>query len=118
MKYLATLLIAFLAMINSAQSAKPAVNPATSPVATIEYATSSVINELKQIPSDQRNELAVQRLVENYILPAIDQQKIAKLALGKHWKKATREQKIAFIETFRDLQVRTYTGAFKAFYGP
>ena len=117
MKYLATLLIAFLAMINSAQSAKPAANPATSPVATIEYATSSVINELKQIPSDQRDALAVQRLVESYILPAIDQHKIAKLALGKHWKKATREQKIAFIETFRDLQVRTYTGAFKAFDG-
>lgn len=109
MKYLATLLIAFLGFTNMAQSANP--------TATIEYATSSVINELKQMPVGQRNSTEVQRLVESYILPAIDQKKIAKLALGKHWKKASKGQKIAFIETFRDLQIRTYTGAFKAFDG-
>jgi phospholipid transport system substrate-binding protein len=109
MKYLATLLIAFLGFTNMAQSANP--------TATIEYATSSVINELKQMSIEQRDSAEVQRLVESYILPAIDQTKIAKLALGKHWKKATKGQKIAFIETFRDLQIRTYTGAFKAFDG-
>lgn len=109
MKYLATLLIAFLGFTNMAQSANP--------TATIEYATSSVINELKQMSIKQRDSTEVQRLVESYILPAIDQKKIAKLALGKHWKKASKGQKIAFIETFRDLQIRTYTGAFKAFDG-
>ncbi|MEH6448564.1 MAG: ABC transporter substrate-binding protein [Oleispira sp.] len=109
MKYLATLLIAFLGFTNMAQSANP--------TATIEYATSSVINELKQMSIEQRDSTEVQRLVESYILPAIDQKKIAKLALGKHWKKASKGQKIAFIETFRDLQIRTYTGAFKAFDG-
>jgi ABC-type transporter MlaC component len=80
-------------------------------------AISKVVSELKQIPVEERSATEVQRLVESYILPAIDQQRIAKLALGKHWKKASKGQKIAFIETFRDLQVRTYTGAFKAFNG-
>jgi ABC-type transporter MlaC component len=98
-----------LGFINTAQSANP--------TATVEYATSTVISELKQIPVEERSATEVQRLVESYILPAIDQQRIAKLALGKHWKKASKGQKIAFIETFRDLQVRTYTGAFKAFNG-
>lgn len=109
MKYLATLLIAFLGFINMAQSASPTV--------TIEFATSSVVNELKLMSVEQRDSTEIQRLVESYILPAIDQKRIAKLALGKHWKKATKGQKIAFIDTFRDLQVRTYTGAFKAFDG-
>jgi phospholipid transport system substrate-binding protein len=109
MKYIVTLLIAFLSFMNLAHSANP--------TETVEYATQSVISELKKIPAEDRNAIEVQRLVESYILPAIDQQRIAKLALGKHWKKASKIQKMAFIETFRDLQVRTYTGAFKAFDG-
>jgi ABC-type transporter MlaC component len=109
MKFITTLLIAFLGFMSTAQSA--------SPTATVKQATNSVIVELKQMPVAERNSVEVQRLVTNYILPAIDQQKIAKLALGKHWKKASKGQKIAFIETFRDLQIRTYTGAFKAFDG-
>mgnify|MGYP000039691905 CR=1 FL=1 len=109
MKFITTLLIAFLGFSNIAYSADP--------TKTVEYATQSVITELQKIPADKRNALEVQRLVETYILPAIDQQRIAKLALGKHWKKASKGQKIAFIETFRDLQIRTYTGAFKAFDG-
>jgi ABC-type transporter MlaC component len=109
MKFIATLLLASFGFISLANSANP--------TQTVEYATHSVITQLQQIPANQRNETDVQRLVESYILPAIDQQRIAKLALGKHWKKASKGQKIAFIETFRDLQIRTYTGAFKAFDG-
>lgn len=109
MKFIATLLLASFGFISLANSANP--------TQTVEYATHSVITQLQQIPADQRNATDVQRLVESYILPAIDQQRIAKLALGKHWKKASKGQKIAFIETFRDLQIRTYTGAFKAFDG-
>ncbi|MFT4777141.1 MAG: phospholipid transport system substrate-binding protein [Oleispira sp.] len=109
MKYITTLLIAFLCLINLAHSA--------SPTETVEYATQSVISELKKTPIKERNSGAVQRLVESYILPAIDQERIAKLALGKHWRRATKDQQTAFIETFRDLQIRTYTGAFKAFDG-
>ncbi|MBL4796849.1 MAG: ABC transporter substrate-binding protein [Oleispira sp.] len=90
---------------------------ATGPTETVKYATSSIINELSQLEGEQRSQHEIQRLVETYILPAIDQEKIAKLALGKHWKKATAEQRAAFIDTFRDLQIRTYTGAFTAFNG-
>jgi ABC-type transporter MlaC component len=109
MKYITTLLIAFLGFMNLAHSADP--------TETVEFATQSVISELKKIPTEERSENEVQRLVESYILPAIDQQRIAKLALGKHWRKANKGQRIAFVNTFRDLQVRTYTGAFKAFDG-
>ena len=90
---------------------------AIGPTETVRNATTGIISELSQLSPDQRTHTEIQRLVESYILPTIDQKKIAKLALGKHWKKANDEQQLAFIETFRDLQVRTYTGAFKAFDG-
>ena len=90
---------------------------AAGPTETVRNATTGIISELSQLSLDQRTHAEIQRLVESHILPTIDQKKIAKLALGKHWKKASDEQRSAFIETFRDLQVRTYTGAFKAFNG-
>lgn len=110
MKRLAITLTLVLAFFTSVASA-------TGPTETVEYATSSIINELSQLENEQRSQQEIQRLVESYILPAIDQEKIAKLALGKHWKKANAEQRAAFIDTFRDLQIRTYTGAFTAFNG-
>lgn len=47
-------------------------------------------------------------LVQEYILPHLDEVTIAKLALGKNWRIATREQKLEFINEFRDLLIRTY----------
>lgn len=111
MKRLTTILILFLGFINSAYSASP------TPTETIKYATDSIVGELQLIPKEERTYAEVQRLIKSYILPAIDQERIAKMALGKHWRKASKEQRIAFIDAFRDLQIRTYTGAFEAFDG-
>jgi phospholipid transport system substrate-binding protein len=47
-------------------------------------------------------------LVHEYILPHLDEVTIAKLALGKNWREATREQKLEFIDEFRNLLIRTY----------
>lgn len=48
-------------------------------------------------------------IVDDYILPHLDDVTMAKLALGKNWKKATKEQKLEFIAAFKDLLVRTYS---------
>ena len=50
----------------------------------------------------------VYELVHEYILPHLDEVTIAKLALGKNWRQATREQKLEFIDEFRNLLIRTY----------
>ncbi len=47
-------------------------------------------------------------LVHEYILPHLDEVTIAKLALGKNWRDASREQKVEFINEFRNLLIRTY----------
>ena len=58
--------------------------------------------QLEQDPS------LVYDLVHEYILPHLDEVTIAKLALGKNWRSASREQKIEFINEFRNLLIRTY----------
>lgn len=87
------------------------------PADVVRAATLGVIGELSSLSKEERTETQIRRLVMTYIVPAIDQQKIAKGALGKHWRRASKEQRKAFINRFRDLQIRTYTGAFKAFNG-
>ena len=58
--------------------------------------------QLEQDPS------LVYDLVHEYILPHLDEVTIAKLALGKNWRAASREQKVEFINEFRNLLIRTY----------
>lgn len=56
-------------------------------------------------------------LVETHMLPIIDQQRMAKMALGKHWKTINEKQQQNFIEGFKRLMIKTYAGAFKAYTG-
>ncbi len=56
-------------------------------------------------------------LVESRMLPIIDQNRMAKMALGKHWKTINDQQKNDFIAGFKRLLIKTYSGAFKAYTG-
>jgi phospholipid transport system substrate-binding protein len=51
----------------------------------------------------------VYKIVDDYILPHLDDVTMAKLALGKNWRNATNAQKLVFIDEFRNLLVRTYS---------
>ncbi len=56
-------------------------------------------------------------LIETHIIPIIDQKRMAKMAVGKHWKKFSKEQKTEFVSGFKKLLIKTYAGAFKAYTG-
>ncbi|WP_320821447.1 ABC transporter substrate-binding protein [Thalassolituus sp.] len=86
-------------------------------LATVSKATDSVISELTKLEPEARTQDKVESLVLAYIVPAIDEQKIAMGVLGKYWRQATPDQRTQFIARFREQQIRTYTGAFKAFSG-
>lgn len=88
-----------------------------SPRAVVERATTGIIDELNKLTIEQRTDAEIRRLVMTWIVPVVDQERIAMGALGKHWRRATPEQRKAFIERYRELQIRTYSGAFKAFSG-
>jgi phospholipid transport system substrate-binding protein len=54
-------------------------------------------------------------IVDKYILPHLDDVSMAKLALGKNWRTASNDQKIAFVDEFRSLLVRTYSKSLQEF---
>lgn len=75
-----------------------------------------VMAELKRDGGAIRNDIdKLYALVEREILPSVDFTAMSKLILGKHWKKATPEQRKAFIRAFRNLLVNTYTKSLKQY---
>ena len=61
---------------------------------------------------DQKKILA---LVDAKVLPHFDFERMTKLAVGKHWRTATPEQKRALATEFRNMLVRTYTKVFTVY---
>lgn len=78
--------------------------------------TQEVLSILKQ-DKDLRsgNQAKVHQLVEAKILPNFDFNRMTQLAVGKHWARATAQQKQSLVTEFRNLLVRTYSSSLTAF---
>jgi phospholipid transport system substrate-binding protein len=81
-----------------------------SPSVFLERVTQQVITILRDDQALLKKDPdRVYKIVDDYILPHLDDVTMSKLALGKHWRNASNEQKIAFVNEFRSLLVRTYS---------
>lgn len=107
--YTAVLAVTVSAVLQPAL-AEASVESIESPVELLERTSTQVIKILRDDHELLKNEPdRIYKLIDDYILPHLDDVTMAKLALGKNWKKATREQKLAFVEEFKNLLVRTYS---------
>lgn len=61
------------------------------------------------------NQKKILDLVDAKVLPHFDFTRMTQLAVGKHWRAATTEQKQALVTEFRNMLVRTYTKAFTVY---
>jgi len=73
----------------------------------------AIIKQDKDIQAgDQKKILA---LVDSRVLPHFDFSRMTQLAVGKHWRTASPEQKQALVTEFRNMLVRTYTKVFTVY---
>ena len=63
----------------------------------------------KQVKAGDRTR--IQQLVEEKILPHVDLQRTVALAVGRHWRETTPEQRQQLTDEFRTMLIRTYAGA-------
>jgi len=78
--------------------------------------TSDLLHSIITKEEDQLgNRQFVFQLVNEVVEPRVDLNKISKLILGKHWRKATDVQKAQFQKEFKNLLVNTYATAFTEF---
>jgi phospholipid transport system substrate-binding protein len=106
MKFLlriAGLACAFVAFSAMAQEA---------PDALVKRVSQDVLGIIKADPKVQAGDQArIREVVETKLLPYFDFERITALAMGRNWRQATPEQQKQLVEEFRQLLVRTYSGA-------
>ncbi len=86
------------------------------PVELLERKSDEVIKILKQQHVQiETDPTLIYRIVDEHIVPHLDDVTMAKLALGKNWRKADNEQKIEFVDQFRTLLIRTYGKSLQEF---
>lgn len=111
LQYHSTLLSVSLLLL----SALP-VQAENSPRALLETTTNSMVNALTENKAElKKDPLVVNRLVERILIPHIDFISASKWVLGKHWRRADKQQKIRFIKEFRSLLIRFYSSALADF---
>jgi len=95
------------------------LNPAwaiTAPDVLAKTTTQEVLSILKtdkELKSGNLNK--VYDLVEAKVLPHFDFDRMTQLAVGRHWQKATPQQKETLVHEFKNLLVRTYATSLTAF---
>jgi len=87
-----------------------------SPNVLLKTTTDSLITALTKNKTQlKKDPLVVNRLVERILIPHIDFISASKWVLGKHWRRADKQQKIGFIKAFRGLLVHFYSSALADF---
>lgn len=76
----------------------------------VEQSTSEMLAVLREEARDGKvDPERVRQKLEEVVLPHMDFITMTKLAVGRNWREAEREQKRSLVEEFRELLVRTYT---------
>ena len=103
LRNLACLLLAFAAAGAMAQEA---------PDVLVKRVSQETLATIKSDPKVQAGDQArIREVVETKLLPYFDFERITALAMGRNWRQATPEQQKQLVEQFRQLLVRTYSGA-------
>lgn len=84
----------------------------STPDGLIKYVVSDVMASVKADPEIQKGNIPrVVDLVEKKIVPYTDMRRTTEMAMGPNWKKATPEQQAQLTGEFKNLLIRTYSGA-------
>ena len=82
------------------------------PDALVKRVATEVLGIIKSDPKVQAgDQQRIREVVETKLLPYFDFERITALAMGRNWRQANAEQQKQLVEQFRQLLVRTYSGA-------
>jgi len=79
------------------------------PQQQVEQATADLLAKLKQNKAAyQQDPELLYEMVNTEVLKYFDFKRMARLVLGRHWRKANETQKTTFVSEFKRLVIRTY----------
>lgn len=103
-----------LALTGLGLAALPAVaqSGAATPETLVREVSSAVLDAIRADKQLAAGDIGrIQKLVDEKILPYTDFNRMTQLAAGRGWRSATPEQRAALTTEFRQLLMRTYSGA-------
>ena len=108
-KYCAVVLSSLFLAVSGANA--QAVDQLT-PDGLIKTVVSDVMASVKSDPEIQKGNIPrIVDLVEKKIVPYADMRRTTEMAMGQNWKKASPEQQAQLVSEFKNLLIRTYSGA-------
>ena len=108
-KYCAVVLSSLFLAVSGANA--QAVDQST-PDGLIKTVVSDVMASVKSDPEIQKGNIPrIVDLVEKKIVPYTDMRRTTEMAMGQNWKKASPEQQTQLVSEFKNLLIRTYSGA-------
>jgi len=109
MRYLMTTVVVWPLLWAGGVATAAAADPQAARALLVDVAETMVgALQAKEVRTDQEQ---VRALVDRELLPHVDFDRSARLVLGKHWRRASPEQRARFTEEFRGFVVRFYTTA-------
>lgn len=78
------------------------------PVELLQAVTDQVLEVIRRDPDILGDQVRLRAVASELILPHIDFVTLSRWVLGKHWRKATREQRNRFVAQFRELLLNSY----------
>lgn len=90
---------------------------AQGPVEVLQSMTNTLEAIVKQDPDIVHDQQRLRVIAHEVVLPHVDIRTLSRWVLGKNWRKATPEQRDAFIVEFQELLLSTYLRQVKAYDG-
>ncbi len=112
-RFIVTMFASLLLALSTAYANN--IDPKLPPAEFIE----KVGNNALQVVIDEQDTIragdisAINKIVEEHVLPYINLEKTTRLAVGRHWRQATEQQRSELVAGFMNTLIRTYSGAFK-----
>ena len=78
------------------------------PDGLLRQVTDDVLAEIHRDPEQLKDLARVRMLTERFIIPHLDFQAAAQWVLGKYWRTASNQQRVRFVDEFRQLLLNTY----------
>lgn len=109
-KFLSAPLFALIFSLLAVSTASAA--DASSPDVLIKTITQDVLNTAKSDQALHAGDLShITALVNEKILPYTDFERTTQIVVGRYWRQATPQQRSQLIDQFKQLLIRTYSGA-------
>ncbi|NOQ62919.1 MAG: ABC transporter substrate-binding protein [Methyloprofundus sp.] len=103
------LILGFILLFS--HNSRAAAEELQAPQRIIDDTSKILLAKLKE-PGFIDNKAEIRMFVDKAIFPYVDTVRMSALVLGKHWRKASKEQKKRFIAAFKSLLVNTYSATF------